>query len=184
MKKVEEIINEWNDELKKDVKEFYDMASEVYKWDSELLKEEEIITELVNRSKVISSEQQSLKTRLEWIQSQQESLEGFLTNLERSVAPLARQSLVGSDAYRHDTYETAERMNRELDQINEAVVGMQDTVTMKYNEALRSSRGPSETAMTEIVKLLDLHLQSLQRIDEEGDRLEQEMKNVKSQMSK
>jgi len=179
---VNSIIDNWNTELKQDVEDFHEFAAQVYQWDKEILDSEKMLSALCEQSGRVNSSQKDLKNQIEAIKSQQESLDTILNTLESRASKFTDQKRSDSDMYRQQTYNMAQSINHELDSMSEQLNNTLNLLNQKYENTLKSEG--MNTAMEKIVRILDVHLRSLQCIDEESDMLEQKMKEIQIKLTK
>jgi nuclear pore complex protein Nup62 len=189
-KTMDEIITRWASDLAKYQKEFKDQANKVAEWDHALVENGEKIQKLYVSAYEAQRASNEIERQLSAVESQQEELEAWLDRYEGEVDEMfAKQvgqqgeQLAGPDQERERTYRMAEKLTDRLDDMGKDLTKMIKEINdmsgtinkgskpddpVRYNP---SRCGILENVLTahiklsQIVRVLNGHLASLQWID-------------------
>ncbi|XP_057311860.1 nuclear pore glycoprotein p62-like [Hydractinia symbiolongicarpus] len=178
-KELEETVEKWLHDLGEQEKTFLNQASQVNLWDRQLIENGEKVTELHNEVERVKSEQKRLDRELDFILSQQEELEELLQPLETQVkSQQALKHSQHSDIERERTFRMAENIDSQLKTMMQDLKEIIDYIN-------KSHVSPSKTddTMSQVAKILNAHMDSLQWIDQNANQLQQRMKDVSQLVS-
>jgi len=173
-KTLEEVINDWSNELEENVRVFTKQAVDVSKWDQSIMENGDKVYKLHTEVKRVQVSQKELEQNLEIISTQQNELSSLLDSLESEVDGIVADSdLTPTDIEREKGYQMAEDINAQLDQM---ATTLKDLVS-KLNLS-QEKNGDGENPVFQIVKILNAHLNSLQWIDQNSSYLQSKLQEV------
>ncbi|XP_072482075.1 nuclear pore glycoprotein p62 isoform X18 [Notamacropus eugenii] len=164
---LESLINKWSLELEDQEKHFLQQATQVNAWDRTLIENGEKITSLHREVEKVKLDQKRLDQELDFILSQQKELEDLLVPLEEAVKEQSGTIyLQHADEEREKTYKLAENIDAQLKRMAQDL--------KEIIEHLNMAGGPPDTTdpLQQICKILNAHMDSLQWIDQNSDKLE------------
>jgi len=178
-KSLEDTVDKWLHDLNEQEKIFLNQASQVNMWDRQLIENGEKISETHNEVERLKAEQSRLDRELDFILSQQEELEELLNPIE---AQLNTQQMLSytqhADVERERTYGLAENIDSQLKQMMQSLNEIIDHVNLSNT----SSTSNKDDTMIQISKILNAHMDSLQWIDQNTNKLKQRVKEVSQVM--
>jgi len=178
-KSLEETIDKWLHDLNEQEKIFLNQAAQVNMWDRQLIENGEKISETHNEVERVKAEQSRLDRELDFILSQQEELEELLNPIE---AQLNSQQMISyaqhADIERERTYGLAENIDSQLKQMMQSLNEIIDHV----NTSNTTPKNQKDDTMVQISKILNAHMDSLQWIDQNTNKLKQRVKEVSQTM--
>jgi nuclear pore complex protein Nup62 len=173
---MEDILNKWTTELNRYHTEFQRVAVDVGKWDQMIIQNGAQIYNLNSQIEETEKIQKEIDTNLEYIENQQTELSSILNEYEEKILELAngsnndpRGKLNPADEERESAYNTAENLNKQLDDLGNTLSDM--------IKEINSTKGgvedddSDENTIGQIVKILNRHLCSLQWIDQSTTEL-------------
>lgn len=174
-KQLEDTVEQWLHDLDKQEKTFLDQASRVNMWDKQLIENGEIVSELNNVTEKVKTDQLRLDRELDFILSQQEELEELLQPIEAKV----REQQTGvsvqySDNEREAMSDLAENVDVQL----KNMMGDLREVIDRINQTNISPNQNDDDTMTQISKILNSHMESLQWIDQSTEQLQRRVGDV------
>lgn len=164
--------SKWNIELEDQHRSFYHCATQINAWDQSVMKNEEEITILHGEMEKVKNDQKRLEQELDFILSQQKELENLLLPLEASLKDQNESdNLQFVDQETEKTYKAAENIDAQLKRMTEDL----KNITKHFN-----SFGNSESVdpLQHICKILSIHMDSLQWIDENSGILQRKVEEV------
>ena len=196
---MEEMINEWQNELHASVSLFHRKAAEIAKLDTKLVEHSDQIYRLVVDTQQLQATQAHIASTLDYMDSQQQQLDKELDVLEGKLVPLLSQkaAAVGNvsaaygsqqpataEAMREQMYETAESLTVELTDLSSRVQEMVETVNRAWRGPDASAAGGATAAaednpMDLITKILNEHFNNLQWIDTTTQQLSGRLADIK-----
>ncbi|KAM9578007.1 nucleoporin-62 C-terminal-like protein isoform 1-T2 [Trichechus inunguis] len=171
--KLEGLINKWNLELEEHEKHFLHQATQVNAWDRTLIENGEKIITLHGEVEKVKLDQKRLEQELDFILSQQKELEDLLIPLEESVKDQSGSVyLQHADEERERTYRLAENIDAQLKLMAQ---DLKDIL-----EHLSTFGSPADTTepLQQICKILNAHMDCLQRIDQNSGFLQRKVEEV------
>jgi len=178
-KSLEETVDKWLHDLNEQEKIFLNQAAQVNMWDRQLIENGEKISETHNEVERVKAEQSRLDRELDFILSQQEELEELLNPIE---AQLNSQQMISyaqhADIERERTYGLAENIDSQLKQMMQSLNEIIDHV----NTSNTTPKNQKDDTMVQISKILNAHMDSLQWIDQNTNKLKQRVKEVSQTM--
>lgn len=191
-KTMEEIINEWQNDLHTSMSLFHRKAAEIAKLDTKLVEHSDKIYKLVVDTQQLQSLQTHVSSTLDYMDSQQQQLDKELDSLEQKLIPLLSQKAAASnlpsfgsqqpataEVMREQMYEMAESLSVELTDMSARVQEMVETVNRAWRGPESASRVEEETPMDLITKILNEHFNNLQWIDVTTQQLSSRVAEVK-----
>lgn len=180
-KSMEDIISKWTTELSTQSEEFRQQAQDIMEWDKVLVDNGDKISDIY--AKVIQTEQTQTKVDqlLQYVGKQQDDLESLLTGYEEEASRLLGD-LAGTDGLqpvdqeRENAYNLAEDLGIKLESMGGNLSSVIEEVNKISNDINNFHR---DDALTQIVKILNSHLSSLQWIDSNTQSLEQNIEAIK-----
>lgn len=171
-RQLEEAINKWTLELEEQEKAFLNQATQINAWDRLLINNGDKIIELNGSLEKVKLDQQRLDHELDFVKAQQSELEDLLRPLEASVANI--QLPVGAaDLERERTYALSETLDAQLQRMGDDLREIVDHL----NAANRSATDDTDPA-TQIGKVLNAHMDSLQWIDSTTSTIQKKLEEV------
>ncbi|KUI67889.1 Nucleoporin nsp1 [Cytospora mali] len=168
-KTMDEIITRWATDLQKYQKEFKDQATKVAAWDRLLVENGEKIQKLYLQTHDAEKASNEIDRQLQAVESHQSELESFLDRYEKEVDDLYTKQVGGSDQLggpdqeRERTYKVAENLTDRLDEMGKDL-GKMITEINDISGSLSKGNKPDDP-LSQIVRVLNGHLQQLQWVD-------------------
>ncbi|XP_037948072.1 nuclear pore glycoprotein p62 [Teleopsis dalmanni] len=164
---LEEYINKWTLELEDQEKVFMDQATQINAWDKILISNNQKIVDLNDAVQKVKQDQATLEQELEFISTQHKEL-------EESIVPLQKEfmKIPQVDVERSQTYLLVENLDTQLKQMSEDLKEIVDNL----NE---TNKGMDNTdPLTQIGKILNAHMTSLQWIETSTENLGKELDGI------
>ncbi|CAH1787484.1 unnamed protein product [Owenia fusiformis] len=175
-RQLEETINKWNHDLEEQEKNFLQQATHVNAWDRLLIENGEKITTLNTDVERVKVDQQRLEHELDFILAQQKELEELLGPLEKSTEQLPAISYQQhADLEREHTYQLAENVDGQLKRM------VQDLKEVIDHLNANSTNQASTDPISQIAKILNAHMDSLQWVDQNTVLLQRKVEDVAKQ---
>ncbi|KAI9798625.1 MAG: hypothetical protein M1825_005049 [Sarcosagium campestre] len=175
-KSMEDIINVWAKDLVTYQTEFQNYAQKIATWDRLLVENGEKITKLYTSTFDAERASSEVERQLSAVEGQQDELSGWLDRYEREVDEMTSkqvgqgEALQGPDQERERTYKLAERLSDRMDEMGADLKSMIEEIN-SASVAL-SQTNKEEDPLSQIVKILNGHLSSLQWIDQNAATLQ------------
>lgn len=175
-KTMDEIITRWATDLQKYQKEFKDQATKVAAWDRLLVENGEKIQKLYLQTHDAEKASNEIDRQLQSVESHQAELESFLDRYEKEVDDMyskqigGNEQLAGPDQERERTYKLAENLTDRLDEMGKDL-GKMITEINDISGSLSKGNKPDDP-LSQIVRVLNGHLQQLQWIDTNASALQ------------
>lgn len=170
-KTIEEILTAWNEELENQVQEFQRQAVNLKEWDRKILSNAERVGKLNSRVSEMEQLQKNLEQGVNYVTMQQAELESLLDAIDRElpkmVSALGKTPLVGADADRSKTFDLAESLQIQLNDISSQLVRLVNHVNTSSNP---KSQEPA--VVTNVAQILNNHFETLQWIEEQVSSLQ------------
>lgn len=166
---MDEIITRWATDLQKYQKEFKDQATKVAAWDRLLVENGEKIQKLYLQTHEAEKASNEIDRQLQAVEGHQSELESFLDRYEKEVDDLYTKQVGGSDQLggpdqeRERTYKVAENLTDRLDEMGKDL-GKMITEINDISGSLSKGNKPDDP-LSQIVRVLNGHLQQLQWVD-------------------
>jgi nuclear pore complex protein Nup62 len=174
-------MNKWSEEIDELSSQFASAAAMVSRWDRNIGLNEKAIKDLWKETQCCSVAHTELSSNLDTILGQQRDLHQMLDALEREMDDLDRKNTVGSgshggtasaDVEREAMHSLATEVMSELDSM---ALQIRDVVT-ELNKSGTGDRA-SDT-LSQVVAVLNAHLDSLQYLDESSGQLQKRLAEV------
>jgi len=150
-------------------------ASEIAKWDFQILNNAGKISHLSNRVKKMEKEQATIEKDVEYICTQEQELNRILDALQNAVTPIYSSSVsTPVDIQREKGYQRAEEINRDLNAMEAQLIEM-------IGDLNKKSAIDEDNPVTQIIAILNAHLESLKQIDRSSAQLQAKIEEVKRQ---
>jgi len=179
---MEDIVSYWNTQLEKQVTKFRSQAVEIGQWERKLLENGNKIFKLYDEVDRVQSEQKTLDSNLEKINTQQQELDRTLTALDEKVTKLLATKLAqppASKDAREKAHKQAEDLNAQLDNMSIKLNALVD----KINRAQSRNGGTDSSPVNQIVEILNTHLHALQWVDQHTSVLHDKLKEAEKQFA-
>lgn len=167
-KTIEEILFAWNEELENQVHEFQRQSVALLEWDKKILKNAERVGKLNVRVSEMEQLHKELEQGVSFVTTQQAELESLLdgidSELPKMVAALGKTPQVGADADRAKTFELAETLQIQLNEISSQMTRMVNQVNTTSNP--KTTSGDSQST-SNVAQILNNHFETLQWIEEQ-----------------
>ncbi|KAI9341053.1 Nsp1-like C-terminal region-domain-containing protein [Pilaira anomala] len=178
---MEDILNMWTKELEKQTKDFHKQASQVAKWDQQLIENGNKISKLHENVTKVEVTQREIDQNLEYINAQQEELNSILDTYEKQIKEVfdesnLQQPMQPADIQREKAYGMAEDLNSQLDNVNRNLNVMVEEINKMGGSKQISN--DDDDVVGQIVQILNSHLSSLQWIDNKSMELENKIQEV------
>ncbi|KAL0639589.1 FG-nucleoporin nsp1 [Maublancomyces gigas] len=163
-KSLDEITNQWADDVEKYKKEFQDSSSNIKKWDTILVEGRGKITRLVTESKEAERTQSVIDNALERLESEQLDMEKLFDYYETVLGGMEIESLGTrpTDVEREQMFDTIIKLSSKL---TEMQTGAENLITSLNNMSLRVENSNTDGYFSSIVRILNQHLQIMQWIN-------------------
>nr|CCA22034.1 nuclear pore glycoprotein putative [Albugo laibachii Nc14] len=178
---VEEIINMWSEQLERNAETFTKEAVKVCNWDMELMESQKLLGDIANDVRRIQVGQKELDVNLDTIFAYQNELNSTLSELEQSVEKMYEsqdQMPIAADIEREQTLQLAVDVD---DQLNTLTDTLKETVE-SMNQAQRETMD-DDNPITQIIKVLNVHHNSLRWIEDNSSRMNQEINQLTKKLS-
>ena len=177
---IEDIISKWTSVLGNLTKEFQTQASDINSWDKVLMENGDRITQMYTEVVVAERKQTSIDQTLDYINRQQDDVEALLDNYEAQAAEFL-SDLAGPDGLqpvdqeREKSYRLAEDLNEKLESMSGNLTNVIKEMNTVQSELANAN---PDDALTQIVKVLNSHLSSLQWIDSHTTELQEKLDQI------
>ncbi|KAI9855490.1 MAG: FG-nucleoporin nsp1 [Vezdaea acicularis] len=174
-KTMDEIITRWANDLSLHQKSFQKHAEKVAGWDRLLVENQEKISNLYGVTYQAERESTEISRQLSNVENQQEELSVFLDRYEREVEEMMGKQMVtgeglqGPDQERERTYQMAERLSSRLQGMGTDLTTMIDEINIASSSLSKNNK--TDDSLSQIVRVLNSHLSSLQWIDQNTSAL-------------
>lgn len=178
-KTVQEILAHWATDLDRHVSSFLDQSLLLQQWDEQLLLNADAIAAIQAQAADIQAKQAAINRAIDVCDSEQTQLNAHLDQLEHTLAALPALTTADDNVGRRETYQLAEEVDAHLctlsstlgqtiAQLNERVGGVRGRGGASGGEA----GGVGAGVMAQLTDILNVHLQSLQWLEEEAEAME------------
>jgi nuclear pore complex protein Nup62 len=162
----------WNEELENQVQEFQRQAVSLAEWDKKIIKNAERVGKLNTKVSEIEQMQRDVEQGVSYVTAQQAELEALLDGIDRELpkmnAVLGKSPLAGSDAERSKTFELAEGVQVQLNDVSQQLSRMVEQIN---TSSVASAEAPSE-GMTAVAQILNNHMEVLSWIEKQVSTLQ------------
>lgn len=185
---MDDILTRWASDLAKHQKEFQRQAKQVQAWDALLVKNTDKIGKLNAKTFLAERDAAEVEKQLTIVENEQNELEQWLSRYEDTVDQMTKESNGpggvegGVDLERQRTYQASERLTERLEGLNKDLSdvitevngvsamlqkssGPDDPVSSRSENLLINGLTNKEIQLSQIVTVLNSHLQQLQKID-------------------
>jgi nuclear pore complex protein Nup62 len=173
-KTIEEIIVSWNEELENQIQEFQRQAVSLSEWDKKILHNAERVGKLNTRVSEMEQLHRELEQGVTYVTAQQAELESLLDGIDRElpkmVTALGKQPQVGSDADRAKTFQLAETLQVQLNDVSSQLSRLVNQVNTASSPKLSASTSNNPT--TDVAQILNNHFETLAWIEEQVSHLQ------------
>lgn len=190
---LEDAINKWTIDLEEQGKMFGNQAKQLNAWDRLLITNGEKILQLNNGIERVKQQQQQLDQELDFVLAQQKELEDLIVPLEKEL-----ENVNITDLDRNSTYQMAENMDSQLKQMSEDLKEIIEQLN-EENKSQEMSNPVSQAfficsciycvnvhffcktfffQITQIGKILNAHMNSLQWIDQNTNKISTQLDHV------
>ncbi|XP_063933421.1 nuclear pore glycoprotein p62-like isoform X3 [Zophobas morio] len=180
-RKIESVLNEWKQTTEVNIQKFIEQAVEIEGIDRQTHENYEKIVTLNRQVDDLLEQQKLLDSKIEFVMSQQDDLDGVLSQIENSLSThknFNNMNLLGSaDQKRRRLYSLAVQSNKRLTNLEEEL----KELISDLNRAVLRGADP-EDPVSQIVKILNHHMSSLQWIDRNAGQLLNSIEEISSQM--
>ena len=170
-KTIEEILTTWNEELENQVQEFQRQSVDLKEWDRKILSNAERVGKLNCRVSEMEQLQKGLEQGVNYVTMQQAELESLLDSIDRElpkmVGALTKSPLVGSDADRSKTFDLAESLQIQLNDVSSQLSRLVNHVNTSSNPKTSSTSSAPVNPTTNVAQILNNHFETLQWIEEQ-----------------
>lgn len=187
---LDEVVNKWTEEVADLAEQFQRGAALVSKWDRAIVANEDKIVTLHKDAQALQIAHKELSNNLDVILSQQTELHSLLDALEADVDRKIGNVMMKTDS--RSTYRTSSklygdaeresmhRLSLEIMQELDAMALTLRDLVLELNRGRSSARGDGGAGDTvsQIVSVLNAHLDSLQYLDESSNSLQKRLADV------
>lgn len=178
---LEDIISKWTMALSKRTSEFQTQAVDIASWDRVLSENGDRISQMYTDVVAAERKQSTIDQSLDYINRQQDDIEALLDTYEAQAQELL-SDLAGPDGLqpvdqeREKSYRLAEELNEKLESMGNNL----GTVINEINDVSTDLTGTKtdDDPLTQIVKVLNSHLSSLQWIDTHTNELQEKLEQI------
>lgn len=182
-----DVVNKWSQEVSELSAQFEKAASMVARWDRAIIQNEDRVRTLHRDSESLEVAHKELSENLDTITAQQSELHGLLDELEKDVekklgtltsdpANGQHQSALRADREREDMHRMSVEVMSDLDAMAQTI---RDLV-LELNKKTGGDDGVSDS-VSQIISVLNSHLDSLQYLDESSSQLAKRVNDVTQQ---
>lgn len=181
-KSFEDIIAKWTSALAKNTSEFQAQATNIASWDRVLVENGEKISDLYNQVVQAEQNQGKIDQLLQYVGKQQDDLEGLLEGYEKQASEFLTnltgpEGLQPVDQDREKAYRLAEDLNEKLENMGGNLSSVIEEINKVSNDL---NHAKEDDALTQIVKILNSHLSSLQWIDSNTTYLQEKLDQIQT----
>ncbi|RIB15593.1 Nsp1-like C-terminal region-domain-containing protein [Gigaspora rosea] len=188
---IEGIIKKWTTDLDNCTKKFHNQVREVNQWDQKIIENNGRVTRLGEQINKADSLQEEINICLNNVEARQQELEKILSEYEEKFGDPSLEAMNPLDKEREKTYELAESINQELDNMSQVLSAMITDMNRSTTSSTLTSAQPEdedevvmnelgEDPIDEVVKILNAHLTSLQWIDATANQLSARVQEAQS----
>lgn len=164
---LEDFINKWTIDLEEQGKFFVNQAKQLNAWDSLLISNGEKILNLNGSIERVKQQQSQLDQELDFILAQQKELEELIVPLEKELVDIPV-----TDIDRNQMYQFAEIIDSQLKQISDDLKEIIENI----NESNKDEE--ASNPITQISKILNAHMDSLQWIDRNTAQISRRLEEI------
>ncbi|SCU88082.1 LADA_0E08086g1_1 [Lachancea dasiensis] len=187
-KTLDDLVTKWTSQLGASAEHFSLYANKVKEWDRVLMLGGEHIGQLYSDTLMAEQTQSRVDQSLQYIERQQSELETFLDNYEEKAESLLSgvfTSASGSsgntyDQKRQQAYQTAEILDDNITSLSanlSTLITEVNGVSEAFNKATNMSV-TNEDESTQLIKLLNSHLDALKSLDHSSENLETKLRSL------
>ncbi|XP_030762585.1 nuclear pore glycoprotein p62 [Sitophilus oryzae] len=164
---LEDLINKWTIDLEEQGKYFVNQAKQLNAWDTLLISNGEKILNLNSSIERVKQQQSQLDQELDFILAQQKELEELIVPLEKELVDVPV-----TDIDRNQMYQFAEIIDSQLKQISDDLKEIIENI----NETNKDEE--VSNPITQISKILNAHMNSLQWIDRNTAEISRNLEEI------
>jgi nuclear pore complex protein Nup62 len=182
---LDEVMNKWSEEIDDLSIQFSSAAALVSKWDRSIVANEKAISDLWRDTQSCSVAHSELSSNLDTILGQQRDLHLMLDALEREMDDVDRKHVNAPSSSSHGgSSAVAADIEREsMHQLAGEVMGELDAMSLSIRDLVveLNKTGAGDNAgdmVSQVVAVLNAHLDSLQYLDESSSQLQKRLADV------
>lgn len=158
--------------MENQVQEFQRQAVSLAEWDKKIIKNAERVGKLNNKVSEIEQLQRDVEQGISYVTAQQAELEALLDGIDRELpkmnAALGKTPLAGTDAERNKTFELAESVQVQINDVSQQLSRMVEQIN---TASVAATEAPSE-GMTAVAQILNNHMEVLAWIEQQVSNLQ------------
>lgn len=170
-KKLVDLMDGFRSRLGAQVNAFSAQAVKVDQWDRALIKQRDRALQLHETTVRIKQGAAAVNAELELILQHQDEMHNALAELEKKVEAEARQ-VADRPSDRQQAYALVEALDKELAETKDLLAATVERLNMQ-RRAESAERGSAHTALSQMVHVLDVHLNAFQWLETQSDALEE-----------
>jgi nuclear pore complex protein Nup62 len=179
---LDDVINKWSEEIDDLSQQFSSAAAMVSRWDRSIVANEKSIAALWKETQGCSVAHTELSANLDAIMSQQRDLHHMLDTLERDMDDVDRKQPSGVAAGSGSGV-AADHEREAMHSLASEVMGSLDAMALTIRDLVvdLNKSGPGDGAngtVSQVVAVLNAHLDSLQYLDESAGQLQKRLSEV------
>jgi len=161
--------------LGEQVNTFTAQATQVDKWDRQLIERRDRTLQLRQTAKRLQQGAASVNAELEAILRRQDEMHAALSELERKVEDESCRPHTNLSSERQQAYEVVDELDRQLCEMRESLTHSVEQLNMRRQG---SSQYPAARQLNQLVEVLDVHHNAFKWVDKQSAALDETLRQV------